>query len=210
MPITVTNALSPTRTWRLTQALGEARMTSSLRVAEFSVKTRKDTGVNTAHMNSTAPTMITIPLTRTGLASHLHDDQPAGRPLQGFAQLGPTWPQRPASLWYTRPCPCLYVGGRHAPACTAPPHQPHVNGYRSGRPRTPACPRRAPHPLNARNAPISTRRSGLLIPESDLRHEMHIPPVRNRTPVLLGMLSAHEDHGVPDRPDRAGLGAADR
>src|SRR5215213_4690818 len=140
MPITVTNALSPTRTWRLTQALGEARMTSSLRVAEFSVKTRKDTGVNTAHMNSTAPTMITIPLTRTGLASHLHDDPPAGRPLQGFAQLGPTWPQRPASLWYTRPCPCLYVRGRHAPACTAPPHQPHVNGYRSGRPRTPDVP----------------------------------------------------------------------
>src|SRR5829696_10582244 len=139
-------------------------MTSSLRVAEFSVKTRKDTGVNTAHMNSTAPTMITIPLTRTGLASLLHDDQPAGRPLQGFAQLGPTWPQRPASPGTRDP----------AHACTsADDMRPLARRRLTSRTSMvteavvrvpPACPRRAPHPLNARNAPISTRRSGLLIP----------------------------------------------
>jgi hypothetical protein len=185
-------------------------MTSSLGVAEFSVKTRKDTGVNTAHMNSTAPTMITIPVTRTGLASHLHDDRPAGRPLQGFAQLGPTWPERPASLWCTRPYPCLYVRGRHAPACTAPTRQPHVNGYRSGRPRTPDVPPTRTTRFECTQCTDQHAAERIARPESDLRHETHIPPPRNRTPVLLGMLSAHEDHGVPDRPDRAGLGAADR
>jgi hypothetical protein len=49
--------------------VGEARITSSFRVLDFSGKTRKEIGVNAAHRNNADPTIITIPLTPTELTS---------------------------------------------------------------------------------------------------------------------------------------------
>jgi hypothetical protein len=49
--------------------VGEARITSSFRVVDFSGKTRKEIGVNAAHRNNADPTIITIPPTPTELTS---------------------------------------------------------------------------------------------------------------------------------------------
>ena len=67
--MTVTNPPSPNMICVTDQAVGEARITSSLRVAERSGKTRKEIGVNAADRNSADPTMIKIPLTRSELTS---------------------------------------------------------------------------------------------------------------------------------------------
>jgi hypothetical protein len=64
-----TNAPSPNRICVTDQAVGEARIASSFRVAEFSGKTRKEIGVNAAHRNNADPTIITIPLSPTELTS---------------------------------------------------------------------------------------------------------------------------------------------
>jgi hypothetical protein len=65
----VANAPRPNRICVTDQSVGEARITFSFRVADFSVKTRKEIGVNAAHRNNADPTMITIPLTSTELTT---------------------------------------------------------------------------------------------------------------------------------------------
>jgi hypothetical protein len=68
-PIAVLTNPSSKRIWVTDQPAGEARITSSFRVAEFSGKTRKEIGATAAHRNNADLRIITIPLTPAELTS---------------------------------------------------------------------------------------------------------------------------------------------